>query len=116
MAPFLIFIILIFFMAVFAAFVRPKFNELIVVACALVSCFIGWYCLSLRTEEIFMRFFPPEPFASVEKIMTETNYEILLLHTLESFGWAIGLLYFWVVFGICWLIKTKLKKIKIYPR
>ena len=110
MIPFLILITSIFFMAVFAAFVRPKFNELIIVTCTLASGIIGWYFLSIRTEEIFIWLFPPEPFASVEWIMKEANYEYLLIHTCQSFGWAIGLLYFWVVFGIFYLLKTQLKK------
>lgn len=110
MTPLLVFIISIFCLAAFAALWRPKFNPPIVVVCAITSGVLGWYFFSLHVEEIMVEFFPPEPFASVETIMRETNYQLLLIQTFQSFGWSIGILYFWIIFGICYSLRAKIKK------
>lgn len=110
MTPFLIFITSIFCLAAFAALFRPKFNPPIAVVCAITSGVLGWYFLSLHVEEIMVEFFPSEPFASVENIMTETDYAFMIRHLLYIYGWLIGLLYFWIIFGVCYLVKVLSKK------
>ncbi len=45
-----------------------------------------------------------EAFASVEHIMRDVNYGWTIRYILEGFGWAVGLLYFWICWVISWLI------------
>ncbi len=110
MIKILIFLISVFGAGALAALWKTKYKAFVAVACAAISGAIGWYVLSVNVEQILEQLLPSDPFASAEIILNETYDGFEVRYIIESYGWAIGISYFLIVFGFFLFIKSQLWK------
>lgn len=85
--------------------VKTKFNTVSNIVMCLITSLAVWFILYAA-----FNLANPDPslaFASVEVIMSENDYEWYIRYIFTNFGALYGLLYYWLCFGIAWLLFSK---------
>lgn len=85
---------------------QHKFSEKSMVILCLVTLCVVW---GILYSSFGLVIFPPDTasaFALVETIMRETEFDITMRYVAEKFGWILGLVYFWVCWGLT-LLSTR---------